>query len=361
MNYDKKLVKHYANLCEITKRKGNELSATSFDLITAFCLYFKNAKKPAYNAEKIIDSLKDSFLMENFSVSTSDDLLKTSSALYALANYKLATSNSEYDGFTEQLFALLLSGASDALNSEDSKLFYSGLSCLNAISSYDGLNKSCLGKQFYLLCKQKLANKNPIADNAPCDLLLLCAIGAFYYEKQDKLQLCESIFESICYNALSINFAIGKSLLSPQVSSPSATALALKLCTLLYHHTGKDLYRFMLRRIWFNGMQFCQRPNGGVGYDSFVLSGQTLGVISYEQDELSPVYAEGLSLYCKHQELFCEKDGEVIKDSFGRYFIDDKMFARDVSGFFGKDLIEIPSLTSFDKETALQLKLKLNF
>ena len=37
------------------------------------------------------------------------------------------------------------------------------------------------------------------------------------------------------------------------------------------------------------------------------------------------------------------------------------MFARDESEFFGRDLIEIPSLTSFDKETNLQLKLKLNF
>lgn len=361
MNYDKKLVKHYANLCEITKRKASELSATSFDLITAFCLYFKNAKKPAYNAEKIVDNIKGGFLAENFSVRTSEDLLKTSSALYALVNYKLATSSNEYDSFASKLFTILLQGASDALNSDNALMFYSGLSCLNAISSYDSLNRSNLGENFYLLCKQKLANKNPIADNAPCDLLLLCAIGAFYYEKQLKYDLCESIFESICYNALSINFAIGKSLLSPQVSSPSATALALKLCTILYRHSGKEVYRFMLRRIWFNGMQFCQRPNGGVGYDSFVLNGQTLGVISYEQEELSPIYSEGLSLYCKHPELFCEKDGEVVKDSFGRYFIDDKMFARDVSGFFGKDLIEIPSLTSFDKETALQLKLKLNF
>lgn len=364
MNYDKKTVKHYAKLCTLAQNisaKNPDLLLTA-DLITAFSLYFLNATKPAFNAEKLFDVLKPHLKIENFAIENPSDFATSEAVLRALIYYRKITGENANDEFIKLLCTKIINRAISEIV-EKNENFYSALSTADCVSDCFNVFQNIECAEFFSRIKTALSNCNPIADNAPCDLYLKCAIGIFKYDTktQNDCSFSEEMLEIVDFNAISINYSVGKGLLCPQVASPSATALALKLSVLLYRYSGKAKYKLTVRRIWFNGMQFCQRFSGGVGYDTFVTSGNVLSVLSYEEDYLTPVYAEGLSLYCKHKELFEEREGEVIKDSFGRYLIDDKMFARDESEFFGKDLIEIPSLTSFDKETNLQLKLKLTF
>ena len=364
MNYDKKIVKHYAKLNILSQginKKNPDLLLTA-DLISAFALYYQNASKPAHNAEKLFDILKPFLLIENFELNDNSDFEKAESVLRALLHYRKITGDNVNDEFLKDLFNKLISSVSVSIKNKDQNFYYA-LSCADCIFDYCSIFPKEQLNEFFSRLKVALNDCNPVGDNAPCDLFLKCAIGVFKWEsKQEKsTAISEDMLETVDFNALSINYAVGKSMLSPQVSSPLATAYALKLATLLYRFSGKEKYKKLLRRIWFNGMQFCQRFSGGVGYDTFANHGEILSVLSYEEDYLTPLYAEGLTLFTKHKELFEEKEGEVVKDSYGRYLIDDKMFARDESEFFGRDLIEIPSLTSFDKETNLQLKLKLNF
>lgn len=364
MNYDKKTVKHYAKLCSLSQgidKKNADVVLTA-DLITAFALYYENGAKPAYNAEKLYDILQPKLKINNFTFECASDLNKAESVLRALLHYRKITGESVNDKFIKELTAKMLPFALECIENK-TPAFYSALSVSDCIFDFsltfeiDGLNA------FFERVKTAVCDCNPLSDNAPCDLYLKCAIGLFKWESKfyKSVKISEEMLELIDFNALSINYAVGKSLLSPQVCSPLATALALKLTTLLYRFSGSEKHKTMLRRIWFNGMQFCQRFSGAVGYDTFANHGELLSVLSYEENSLTPLYAEGLTLYLKHKELFEEREGEIVKDAFGRYMIGDKMFARDESGFFGKDLIEIPSLTSFDKETNLQLKLRLNF
>ena len=364
MNYDKKTVKHYAKLCTLAQginKKNPDILFTS-DLITAFSLYFLNASKPAFNAEKLYDIIKPHLQLENFSLADANGFLTAESVLRALIYYRKITGEGVNDNFICDLFKKILTRATSELI-EKGENFYYALATADCIADFLIAFRKSQDDGFFDKVKDALSNCNPIADNAPTDLYLKCALGIFKWDSTTKndCSFSEEMLELIDFNALSINYSVGKSILSPQVSSPSATALTLKLAVLLYRFSGKEKHKRFLRRVWFNGMQFCQRFSGGVGYDTFANHGEILSVLTYEEDSLTPVYAEGLTLFCKHKELFEEREGEVVKDSFGRYLIDDKMFARDVSEFFGKDLIEIPSLTSFDKETNLQLKLKLTF
>ena len=109
-------------------------------------------------------------------------------------------------------------------------------------------------------------------------------------------------------------------------------------------------------------MQFCQREKGQVGTDVFTTEqNSSLKVARYEIKQITtPLYAIGLKCFAGNKHLF-EEAGELFKDRRGRYFLGDKMFGRDLSGFFGRDLIEIPTLTAFDSQTAMQLDLKLVF
>ena len=53
-------------------------------------------------------------------------------------------------------------------------------------------------------------------------------------------------------------------------TEPCAVVDSLILALELYRITKEDRYRVLARRIWFNGLQFCQRPNGGVGPNTCV-------------------------------------------------------------------------------------------
>ncbi len=114
-------------------------------------------------------------------------------------------------------------------------------------------------------------------------------------------------------------------------TEPCAVVDSLILATELYKLTNESAYKTLARRIWFNGLQFCQRANGGAGPNACVTQEQTLLKISmYEAPFCCTMrYAEGLLEYAQNQALFTWNGGEnVIKDELGRRFIDDKMLVK---------------------------------
>lgn len=114
-------------------------------------------------------------------------------------------------------------------------------------------------------------------------------------------------------------------------TEPCAVVDSLILATELYKRTGESAYKTLARRIWFNGLQFCQRSNGGAGPNTCVTETQPILKISmYEAPFCCTMrYAEGLLAYAKNQALFdWNSEAETITDELGRKFVDDKLLIR---------------------------------
>lgn len=109
-------------------------------------------------------------------------------------------------------------------------------------------------------------------------------------------------------------------------TEPCAVVDSFILATELHTLTKEPEYKTLARRIWFNGLQFCQRENGGAGPNTCVTEKQTVLKISmYEAPFCCTMrYAEGLLYYSKSQPLFTwDKTANIVKDESGRSFIDD--------------------------------------
>ena len=114
-------------------------------------------------------------------------------------------------------------------------------------------------------------------------------------------------------------------------TEPCAVVDSFILATKLYRLTNDEEYRTLARRIWFNGLQFCQRENGGAGPNTCVTNEQRiLKIRSYEAPFCCSMrYAEGLLEYSKNSELFSwNSAAEAITDTDGRKFVDDRMIVK---------------------------------
>lgn len=183
---------------------------------------------------------------------------------------------------------------------------------------------------------------------------------ALYENSLEEQQRAADILRLCLTAGLTVNYSAKNDYFNPTYADAAATAMLFALCVRFYKTCGEQIYLNYARRIWYNGLQFCQRAEGLAGNDSAVMdkSGR-LCVTRYACPRASGYYAEALAVYAKNKELFADAGGEVFRDKSGRIFMGDKIFAREESGFFGKDLIEIPTLTAFDKEVALQLSFNL--
>lgn len=114
-------------------------------------------------------------------------------------------------------------------------------------------------------------------------------------------------------------------------TEPCAVVDSFILATELYKITGAREYLTLSRRIWLNGLQFCQRENGGAGPNTCVTPTQRILKISmYEAPFCCTMrYAEGLLEYVQNQSFF-DWDGsaKIITDDCGRRFIDDKLLVK---------------------------------
>ena len=111
-------------------------------------------------------------------------------------------------------------------------------------------------------------------------------------------------------------------------TEPCAVVDSFMLAKSLYHYTKEARYLTLARRMWFNGLQFCQRPDGGCGSNSCVTKENPILSVKSLQNSFccNMRYTEGLLDICRDQELFSwNENAEEIVDAYGCHFVDDRM------------------------------------
>lgn len=142
-------------------------------------------------------------------------------------------------------------------------------------------------------------------------------------------------------------------------TEPCAVVDSFILATEFYKITKNEKYRTLARRIWFNGLQFCQRENGGTGPNTCVTKeNPVLSVSLYEAPFCCTMrYAEGLLEYTKNEELFVWRENEEESvDEFGRHFVDDKLMV-----MLGEEKKPIFSCNGIEEAQAKELRIKILF
>ena len=154
-------------------------------------------------------------------------------------------------------------------------------------------------------------------------------------------------------------------------TEPCAVVDSLILALELYRITEEENYRCLARRIWFNGLQFCQRENGGAGPNSCVDDQRPfLQTGMYEAYFCCTMrYAEGLYWQNEYCTLFEHRQIPPVKEK-NRYFVDDWLLAEDVNQSFpnaqiycveGRNLILLPSMREIPAQDAENVCLRIVF
>lgn len=368
MNYEKSIDKNYEYIVANAKKELAAPRANASYIASslyALCSYFIACGKPAANEDELYSALRAE-LTEELLLSDANDAesIKTLCiAAKACTLYAKTAVCDQAEKFAKKLRAFL------------SERFLTSFDLNNNAE----LSESLVGALYSL------------ADAADDEDLKLCEIA----QKASQLLTCENYAfkDSFC----AVNGAIGLVLISKRypvladdaqfsakriaalnanldytfntsfkddnaLADPSVTSFALSLFVKAYKTYGDKFFLYMARRVWFNAMHFFQRNGGFVGYNNPPKAPVgILSVATYEEKTKTPLFAEGLCAYLLSKELFAEYDAPVKKDPRGRYLVGDKVFARELGEFFGRDLIEIPSLSSFDEEDAKNFKFKLLF
>ncbi len=386
MNYDKKISKLFSILSSkeyISKIKPNSIEPDythSFGpLRTTFCLstlasafadlYLSTGQSSqllSISAKQVVyhSGLENNYPF--FKATPGDRLVGFNFRLNAYIDYLKITNDDDFwNKFAQTAEDVAFSNFSQLLTddiSENVGVFYQKASLLFSLSKQ--INKSKYRDDIIKITEK--ISQTILQSQKPQDnvfYVILTAMGLLYASNActHALNAAEDLAGFLIKRNNNLNYSFSNDM--KDTANPATTALAFKFFTELYTKTCNTKYRYYARRVWFNAMQFCQREKGEVGLDYAPTreNGGILQVKQYESPYLLPLYALGLCTYVKNKKLFEEEESEVKKDLMGRYVIGDKIFAKDESGFFGNDLIEIPSLTSFDKQTALQLKLKILF
>lgn len=229
---------------------------------------------------------------------------------------------------------------------------------------------SCAIRQFM--------NLDKVALNMQTHATLTAARGILkYYEAcgdEEYLSYVKEIFDLYLANGMTAtyeNYNWFGSSHKKTWTEPCAVVDSMILALELYRITKEDSYRVLARRIWFNGLQFCQRPNGGVGPNTCVdETNSYLRISFYDAIQCCTMrYSEGLYWYSKNQELLQWEDGEPLFEN-NRCYVNDWLLAEDVGNTFGakkhyeisgKSLIRIPSLNTINEEQAKSTCLKVLF
>lgn len=270
-------------------------------------------------------------------------------ALDAAARHYVCAKSAAAQSLYNKLYALL------KINGEGSEF-------LSEICGFSGVKNDDFSEKN---AKEGVKNAEKNASKAlPLEALLRLTSAIFTvasYENSPSEQKRAADILNLCLTAgLTQNYSAKNDYFNPTYADAAATATLFALCVRFYKLGGEQKYLTYARRIWYNGLQFCQRAEGCAGNDSAVITkNDRLCVTLYACPRASGYYAEALAVYAKNKDLFAEAGGNLFRDGNGKIFMGDKIFAREESGFFGKDLIEIPTLTAFDKDVALQLKFNI--
>ncbi len=142
-------------------------------------------------------------------------------------------------------------------------------------------------------------------------------------------------------------------------TEPCAVVDSLLLAVDLYKITDAQQYRKLARRIWANGLQFCQRDNGGTGTNKCVTEKQpVLRISGYEASQCCSMrYAEALLCWSENREMFTyDPFSPVVLESDGRRFSDDRLVV-----LTGEETRPIFSCNTVPKESLETLELKVLF
>ena len=142
-------------------------------------------------------------------------------------------------------------------------------------------------------------------------------------------------------------------------TEPCAVVDSLLLAVDLYRMTGGQRYLTLARRIWANGLQFCQRDNGGAGTNKCVTEKQpVLQISGYEASQCCTMrYAEALLCWHKNKEMFTyDPFAPVVTEADGRRFSDDRLVV-----LTGGEVRPIFSCNTVPKDKLETLKLKVLF
>ena len=371
MKYSKKIKKHFAFISQQSYLQPQKDALTTIKNLSALlegaCCHFFTDEKP----NELVFKIKKAFppLFSEQICADEDDFINLyGNVLLCLCAYKNTTCEKDADEDIKKVANFLLGAL--ASKSEELTCYYSAnfaktLSAVNGLVEYYAISKDKNALILLDKISNDIKNLNVNKSSGLClDYLSLCLGLVKYAQILNKTAVNDTIgalFDNFMVRAQSLNYASSLSFENKNQTDAGATAKSLEVTLGLFNNTKDPRYLSLARRIWFNGLQFCQRADGQVGSDTFTDEKTTLKVKTYEEKQIStPLFGTCLKCYASNKTLFDEW-GDLVKDRKGRYFIGDKMFARDVSGFFGKDLIEIPTLTAFDKETAMQLEFKLIF
>lgn len=136
-------------------------------------------------------------------------------------------------------------------------------------------------------------------------------------------------------------------------TEPCAVVDSFILSLWLYETTNEKKYQILASRIWFNGLLFCHRENGGAGPNTCVnLKQPYLNISMYEAFFCCSMrYCEGLKYAWQYEHIIISDD-KIIKDEYGRVFKGNKLLVNDENNDFpsnihirfdNKDYIEIPT------------------
>ncbi len=178
--------------------------------------------------------------------------------------------------------------------------------------------------------------------------------------EQSYLEKVERLFNIYLDNGMTLTYENFNWFGKPDSwTEPCAVVDSFILATELYNIKGEQKYKSLSRRIWFNGLQFCQRENGGAGPNTCVVNDETFLKISmYEAFFCCTMrYAEGLLCYSKNEDLlkWNYKEKEII-DEKGRRFVDDRLMVE-----YNGIKVPIFSCNDMSQSSALTAKIKIIF
>ena len=374
MNYDKNAAKHYDLVTRLSAEETNDPCGDivyAARLLYALCAYFSALGKPAPLAEKLSEMLVEK-LPDLSDVSDPEALGKLTEAANALSAYHKMTADETVGNALKTVFGILTDGLfSEILDGKDGdkggtakndRLSEISCNALPFVAENRILNaeksKRFAGALLPLFSDENHTFESTIyAFNGAIGLLSMTKTAP------SLLSLVLAFAKNLAAKNANLDYSFNKSQdPNDKTADPVATSLAMRFYTEIYKTTGDRFFLYIVRRIWFNAMQFFERQDGYVGYDNPPRAPEgLLSVKTYKEKTLTPAFCHGLCAYEKNKGLFAEYDAPVKKDPRGRYVVDDKIFAREQGGYFGRDLIEIPSLLSFDEETASGFVFKLLF
>ena len=142
-------------------------------------------------------------------------------------------------------------------------------------------------------------------------------------------------------------------------TEPCGVVDSLLLAVGLYRITGEERYRKLARRIWANGLQFCQRKNGGAGTNKCVTARQpVLRISGYEAPQCCTMrYAEALLCVSENRDLFAyDASAPAETGADGRRFSDDRLIVMSDG-----EVTPIFSCNEIGDEKLKKLELKVLF